>query len=155
MTDKLLISRCLLGELVTWKNTANKIDDDWLQDLNDRGLLVPVCPELEGGLTVPRSPVEQQLNGAFHNIDGEDKSSEFIKGAKCTLTLALKNNCRVALLKSKSPSCGNKEIYDGSFSGNLVKGAGITARYLTNEGVVVFNEYELQKLKDYYRFLAK
>ncbi len=102
------------------------------------------CPEVDGGLGVPRSPAEIQGEKVINSI-GKDVTKEFEKGAKIALDLVKKYNIKVAILKSNSPSCSNKIIYDGSFSKTLKDGKGITTKLLQSQGIKVFNELEINQ----------
>jgi len=100
-----------------------------------------ICPEVDGGLTVPRHPCEIQNNKVI-NCLGEDKTSEFRNGAEITLQLCKKYNIKKAILKEKSPSCGSSYIYDGTFTGTLIPGQGITAKLLRENGIKVISDEE-------------
>ena len=108
--------------------------------------LVPVCPEVFGGLSTPRNPSEIQPDRSVKMNSGKDVTAEYRKWAEEALRLAKLYDCKYALLKEKSPSCGNKEIYDGNFTGKLVSGKGITAEVLEMNGVKVFGETEAEAL---------
>lgn len=107
--------------------------------------LVPVCPEILGGLPTPRTPSERQGERVVSKT-GADVTAAYQKGAEEALRLARLFGCRKALLKERSPSCGRRQIYDGSFSGRLIPGDGVTARLLEQEGIAVFGESQLQQL---------
>lgn len=107
--------------------------------------LVPVCPEILGGLPTPRTPSERQGERVVSKT-GADVTAAYRKGAEEALRLARLFGCRKALLKERSPSCGRRQIYDGSFSGRLIPGDGVTARLLEQEGIAVFGESQLQQL---------
>ena len=107
--------------------------------------LVPVCPEILGGLPTPRTPSERQGERVMSKT-GADVTAAYQKGAEEALRLARLFGCRKALLKERSPSCGRRQIYDGSFSGRLIPGDGVTARLLEQEGIAVFGESQLQQL---------
>lgn len=107
--------------------------------------LVPVCPEILGGLPTPRTPSERQGERVVSKT-GADVTAAYQKGAEEALRLARLFGCRKALLKERSPSCGRGQIYDGSFSGRLIPGDGVTARLLEQEGIAVFGESQLQQL---------
>lgn len=116
-----------------------------LDKLKKKYTLVPVCPEVMGGLSTPRKPCE--ICGKYvMTEDGKDCTSEYIKGAEAALKTALENDVVFCILKSKSPSCGNKHVYDGSFTGTLVQGAGITADLLKKSGFIIYNEIETEYL---------
>ena len=115
--------------------------------------LVPVCPEQLGGLPTPRPPAEivggdgaDVLDGAASviTVDGEDKTSEFLDGAHQTLEIATSQNATHAVLKSRSPSCGCGQIYDGTFTGKLSDGDGVTAALLRRHGIQVVTEADIE-----------
>ncbi len=116
-----------------------------LLDALPRLRLVPVCPEILGGLPTPRTPSERQGERVVSKT-GADVTAAYQKGAEEALRLARLFGCRKALLKERSPSCGRGQIYDGSFSGRLIPGDGVTARLLEQEGIAVFGESQLQQL---------
>jgi len=105
-------------------------------------ILIPVCPEQLGGLPTPREPVELKGNRALTK-SGKDLTENFIRGAKEVLMLAKLFNIKEAILKQGSPSCGCGRIYDGTFSGRTVKGYGITAALLIENGIKVISEENL------------
>jgi uncharacterized protein YbbK (DUF523 family) len=144
--QKILISACLLGEDVKYNGDNNDIRDNGLiKKLFNLGMLVPVCPEVEGGLPIPRVAVELQ-NGKAIDKHGNDKTKDFQKGATLACEIARKENIKVALMKSRSPSCGKSFIYDGTFSKRLIKGHGISIKALENSGIKVFDENSLKEL---------
>ncbi len=144
MLKKVLISSCLLGENVKYDGTNNLIAKNlFIQKLISQNLLVSVCSEIQGGLPIPRIPVEIKEKKAI-NKKGEDKTQEFNFGANKTLEVALANGITMAIMKSKSPSCGNGLIYDGTFSKKLIRGNGISVSLLKKHGIKVFNENELE-----------
>ena len=145
MKEKLLISSCLIGENVKYNGKNNKID---LTTLEKKYTLIPFCPEVEGGLPTPRPPSEivSQNPLKLLNNKGKDVTKFFITGAKKCLELAKKEGIKKALLKANSPLCSNDQVYDGTFSGKLVLGLGVTAKLLKDEGIEVFSEKELEKL---------
>ena len=116
-----------------------------LLDALPRLRLVPVCPEILGGLPTPRTPSERQGERVVSKT-GADVTAAYQKGAEEALRLARLFGCRKALLKERSPSCGRGQIYDGSFSGRLIPGDGVTARLLEQEGIAVFGESQLRQL---------
>jgi uncharacterized protein YbbK (DUF523 family) len=149
--EKLLVSRCLLGHKVRYDGGAHG-PFDLLQHWQDEGRIVALCPEVAGGLATPRPPAEipggqgvQVLDGNLPVLtdSGEDVTSAFVAGAEIALQLVRQHGLRVAVLKARSPSCGNMHNYDGSFSGTLVEGEGVTAALLRRAGVRVFNETQL------------
>lgn len=108
--------------------------------------LIPICPEQLGGLPTPRMPSEITAKGQVMTKDGVDVTTQYQRGAGEALKLAKLLNCSYAVLKERSPSCGNMEIYDGTFSGRKVKGDGITADLLKKHGIAVYGESKLHQL---------
>ena len=151
--QKILVSRCLLGQRVRYDGGAHgpfTVLERWQQE----GRVVPLCPEVAGGLPTPRAPAEiaggqgaQVLDGHLPvlTVDGENVTAAFVEGAEQALALVTKHGIRLALLKARSPSCGNRENYDGSFSGVRVPGEGVTAALLRRAGVQVFSEEQLEQ----------
>ena len=153
MMQKILISSCLLGEQVKYNGGDNLIQSTLLEKWQDEERLVIVCPEMAGGLPVPRNPVEiQQGEGAdvllgksiALDTNNKDVTDYFIRGAYAALELAKKNDISIAILKERSPSCGSNMIYTGDFSGKLKEGKGVTARLLEQNGIRVFSEDQLE-----------
>lgn len=149
--EKILVSRCLLGHRVRYDGGASG-PFDLLEQWIEEGRVVPLCPEVAGGLPTPRAAAEipggqggQVLDGiaAVITTDGEDVSAQFLEGARQALELVQKHGIRVAVLKANSPSCGNLLTYDGTFSGVKVSGEGVTAALLKRHGARVFSELEL------------
>jgi uncharacterized protein YbbK (DUF523 family) len=150
MSKKVLISSCLLGENVKYDGTNNSItQNQFIQKLKSLNLLISICPEVEGGLPTPRIPVEIIDKNAI-NKNGEDKTKEFKLGALKALETASSNSIKMAIMKSRSPSCGVGQIYDGTFSRNLVEGDGISAALLKANGIKVFSENELDIAQKYW-----
>ncbi len=140
---KILVSACLLGENCKYngKNNFNSL----VAELANSFEIIPICPEVFGGLTTPRLPSE--INGEFViNEAGVDVTYEFNKGANLALQIALKENIKYAILKEKSPSCGVNKIYDGNFNGTLLTGKGITCQLLEKNGIKCYNENEIDLL---------
>lgn len=136
----ILVSACLAGFPCRWDGKTKP--DERIIRLVMEGKAIPVCPEQLGGLTTPREPSEIRA-GAVVSRSGRDVTSQFVLGANIVLELAKRYHCLEAILKSRSPSCGNVEVYDGSFSGTLVRGAGMTARLLMQHGITVRSEDDL------------
>ena len=145
MAERLLVSACLLGERVRY-NGESLPADDLLQLWQQQGRLVVICPEVAGGLPVPRPPAEAQADGRILTVSGVDVSAAFAAGATQAELLARRHGIRIAILKARSPSCGSGEIYDGSFSGRRIAGDGVTAARLKALGVAVFNETQLEEV---------
>jgi uncharacterized protein YbbK (DUF523 family) len=144
--EKLLISACLLGVASRYDGrSVEKLTPADLDRLTERYALVPFCPEVYGGLTTPRLPSEIRDGGVFM-VDGTDVTDNYNRGAEQTLRLCEKLGIKKALLKEKSPSCGKGEIYDGSYSGVLTEGDGVTAALLCANGIEVFGESRLDEL---------
>lgn len=144
MQKKWVISACLLGVCCRYDGESCKDDD--LFELFCRGDALPVCPEVLGGLNTPRKPAEILKEGdedrRVMTCDGEDVTEEFLKGARAALTMARIFGAESAVLKSSSPSCGSRFVYDGTFSGKLICGEGVTAELFRKKGMEVFNEKE-------------
>lgn len=147
---RVLVSACLLG--VNCRYNGVPKEDAAVKELLHREeiTLIPVCPEQLGGLPTPRTPSERKEGGVISS-EGEDRTAAFARGAEETLRIAKLYGCDVAILKERSPSCGNREVYDGSFSGTLMPGEGVTAELLRKNGVKVFGESELKELLEYAR----
>mgnify|MGYP000865079205 CR=1 FL=1 len=139
----ILVSACLLG--VNCRYNAVPAAAPGVLALMERHTLIPVCPEQLGGLPTPREPAEIQDGGVFSK-SGMDVTENYHRGAEETLCLAKLYGCKYAILKERSPSCGCSEIYDGSFSGMLTKGEGVTAALLTENGVMVLGESQVAKI---------
>lgn len=141
-----LVSACLMGVNCRYKGDGSMIPE--ISRLMERCHLVPVCPEIMGGLATPRTPAERS-GGRVITRDGEDVTEAYEKGADEAARLAALYGCRYALLKERSPSCGSGEVYDGTFGKKLVPGDGVAAARLKKEGVAVYGESEAgQLLKD-------
>jgi uncharacterized protein YbbK (DUF523 family) len=154
----ILVSACLLGSKVRYDGSDKASDNDALAELIARGQVIAVCPEVAGGLGVPRLPAEiQHGDGAavlgnqaqVFDSAGKDVTDAFVSGAQQALQLAQANNIKVAILKARSPSCGNKQIYDGTFSKALRDGQGVTAALLEQHGIKVFNEAQINEAVAY------
>lgn len=139
---KILVSACLYGECTKYDGTNNILKHPLFMKWKNMGVLIPVCPEVLGGLPTPR-PCSEIKDGKVINTEGQDVTEEFNKGAEETLKIARENGVTFAILKQSSPSCGCKRIYDGTFSGNKISGMGVTARLLTDNGIVVFDEDDM------------
>ncbi len=151
--EKVLISACLLGEKVKYNGKDNFQDSKIIEVWKDEGRLVPACPEVAGGLPVPRNPVEiiggegkDVLSGHCKALDkfGNDVTNAFRNGAKETLLLAQKHSIRLAVLKEGSPSCGSNLIHNGQFIGTKIPGKGVTACLLEQNKIRTFSEDEME-----------
>ncbi len=158
---KILISSCLLGENVRYDGNNSSIaynptfsfsQKEKFMDILCENEIYSFCPEVFGGLATPRKKAEIVSNTKPFIVKTEDKKDvtiNFLLGAKGALELCKKENISVALLKSKSPSCSNEMIYDGSFSNRLIEGLGLSAKLLKENEIEVFNETQLEKLLNY------
>ena len=135
-----LCSACLLGIECAW-NGKSKYNEK-IAELAKTEILIPICPEQLGGLTTPRDPAEIKGEKIFTK-KGQEVTEQFIKGAEETLRIAKLLNCKEAILKQKSPSCGCGIIHDGTFSKTLVDGDGITTKILKLNGIKVISEDDL------------
>ena len=132
-----IVSACLAGVKCRWDGDARPCQK--VMDLVKQGKAIPVCPEQLGGLPTPRTPAERRGNKVFTR-EGKDVTLEFKKGAEEALKIAQLANCKEAILKSKSPSCGSGKVYDGTFSGKLVNGNGVFVELLKRNNTKVLNE---------------
>ena len=134
---RLLVSACLLGVCCRYDGKS-KPCDGLIKQLA-RHEIIPVCPEQLGGLSTPRPPAEIRENRVI-NRAGQDVTEQYQKGAEEALRLCRLLQCDAAIFKARSPSCGSREIYDGSFSGTLIPGRGIAAALLQANGIPVYSE---------------
>lgn len=137
---KILVSACLLGIDCKYNGKNNK-NEKVIELLKDHDL-IPVCPEIMGGLQTPRTPSEIHQDQVITK-DGRNVTKQYQKGAEETLKIAKLYNCKNAILKEKSPSCGCGKIYDGTFTGTLIDGDGITAKLLKDHGIKITGETNL------------
>lgn len=141
--ENLLVSACLLGVTCRYDGKSKLIKE--FSALKEKYNLIPVCPEIFGGLATPRSPAER--NGALVLAkNGRDVTAEYEHGAYEVLRLAEMFGCKKAVLKERSPSCGSGKIYDGTFSKTVIDGYGVAAAVLLQNGVEVFGESRLAEL---------
>ena len=135
----ILVSACLLGDNCKYSG-GNNLAEGLAEALVAAGAtIVKVGPECMGGLPTPRVPAERQGNRVV-NKAGEDVTAQFRKGAQAALELAEKYGCKYAVLKKNSPSCGCGTIYDGTFTGTLTAGDGVTVELLKEQGIIIYNE---------------
>ncbi len=144
----ILVSACLAG--VNCRYNGGSSEDKLIAELVRQGKAIPVCPELLGGLSVPRPSCELVRDPEKSHLrvlsrDGRDFTAEFTKGAKKALAVAKALGCEKAILKSRSPSCGCGLVYDGTFSGKLVSGNGLAADLLASHGIKVFSENDFHQ----------
>ncbi|KHS58345.1 MULTISPECIES: DUF523 domain-containing protein [Terrisporobacter] len=146
----MIVSACLVG--VNCKYNGGNNDNDKVKEfLKDKQYII-ICPEQLGGLTTPRKPSEINQAGGKEVLIGNSKviscenkdvTENFVKGAKESLNIAKIFNCKQALLKEGSPSCGCNLIYDGTFTGKKISGMGVTAALFNENNIEVFSEKEL------------
>lgn len=137
---KILVSACLLGENCKY-NGKNNYSERVAKYLEGHEV-IPVCPEVLGGLPTPRDPSEI-VDGVVINCKGVNVDRQFGEGAKEALRIAEENSIDLAILQSRSPSCGVKQIYDGSFTGKLIPGQGVFAQLLEKNGFRVMDCEEI------------
>ncbi|MBS5425746.1 DUF523 domain-containing protein [Phascolarctobacterium succinatutens] len=141
---KILVSACLLGKNCKY-NGGNNLNQSVLGFIEGHEV-IGVCPEQLGGLSTPRLPAEI-VDGVVTNKEGVSVDNEFRKGAQEALAVALENKVDLAILQSRSPSCGVKEIYDGSFSGKKIQGQGVFAKLLSARGIKVLDAEDIAEHK--------
>ena len=154
----MLVSACLLGEKVRYNGAAAAADSAILAQWMKEGRVVPFCPEVAGGLGVPRPAAEirgaggeavVQGRASVITAGGSDVTANFLRGAELALAAARSQNARLAILKDGSPSCGSGSIYDGTFSGTRRSGQGVTTALLERHGIRVFSERQLDEAAGY------
>ena len=151
---KVLISACLLGDNVKYSGGNNLTLElvTLLEKYNVK--IVKICPECFAGLSIPRVPSEIRGDKVFSK-DGRDITEEFLSGAEKTYQIAKRKQVDFAILKERSPSCGSSFIYDGSFSGKVIEGQGLTAKKLSKENIIIFSEENLEEIEKYLEELNK
>lgn len=161
---RVLVSACLLGERVRYHGGDALCSDPVLSRWLEEGRVVPVCPEVEGGLGVPRPAAEIRGGDGLTVLDGEarvltrdgsDLTQAFERGARTALAVARTSGARLAILTDRSPSCGSSSIYDGSFSGARRAGVGVTAALLERHGIRVFGPQRLEEAERYLESLER
>lgn len=141
--DNILISSCLLGIPCRYDGKEGERAD--ITELKEKYNLIPICPEIYGGLPTPRVPSERVGNRVLMR-DGSDVTENYKRGAMTALKLCKEFNCKIAVLKERSPSCGSGEIYDGTFSKKITNGDGVTAEILKKNGISVIGETKIKIL---------
>lgn len=136
------ISACLVGKNTKYDGKNNK-NDKILEYLKDKQVIL-FCPEVTGGLLTPRSPSEINGNKVI-NKDGVDVTSFFKDGAIKEINKLKEQNVKTIIVKEKSPSCGYRKIYDGSFSSTLISGSGIFTRLAIENGFKILTEEDFKK----------
>ena len=140
---RIVVSACLLG--MNCRYCGGGALDEKILELSKEHELIPLCPEQLGGLPTPREP-DEILDGRVREKSGKDNTEIFRLGAEEVLNIMKRLNCRHAILKQRSPSCGPSKIYDGTFSGKVIPGRGITASLLIENGIKVVSEDEIDDL---------
>ncbi len=143
LKEKLLVSACLLGRPCRYDGGSNLIPE--VEALGQRYELIPICPEHLGGLPTPRTPSERVGTRVLSKA-GADVTAAFHTGAELTLEAAVMHGVGKALLKERSPSCGCTCIYDGTFTGQVVPGQGVTAERLAKHGIRLYSEGQIEGL---------
>ena len=141
--ENVLISACLLGVACRYDGLSKPLDPKIIEKLKNTYHLIPICPEIMGGLPTPRIPAEISENGDVMRKDGQDISDNYRRGAEEALRIAEIFHCKTAILKERSPSCGAGKIYNGTFSNTLIDGDGITAALLRKHGIRIIGESKL------------
>ena len=150
--QKILVSACLLGERVRYDGDHSRVAA--LVQWQEQGRIISICPEVAGGLPVPRPAAEIEDGdsnlvlrgrGFIRRKDGQDVTGAFMDGAEHALALCFEHDIRIAVLKEGSPSCGVNLVNSGNFSGTKITGLGVTARLLSQHGVCVFSEQHLDR----------
>jgi len=159
---KVLVSGCLLGERVRYHGGDASCPDEILDRWKREGRLVSVCPEVAGGLPVPRPPAEI-VGGDGHavlrkeayvgDLTGADVTEAFLRGARATLEAAVACGARIAVLKDGSPSCATTYLYDGTFRGQRGPGQGVATAMLSKAGIRVFSELQIEEAAAYLQAL--
>ena len=145
MSGKILVSECLYGgRIVRYDGGDVPLLDPVFLNWKDEGRLVPICPEVFGGLPTPR-PDAQRRGDRVITCVGADVTEEFAKGAEEALRLARENGVCFCVMKADSPSCGSKEIYDGTHTGAKCPGQGLAVETLRNAGYTVFDEDDIEE----------
>lgn len=154
MKEKILVSACLMGQPVRYDGALVHVHDV-LKIWAEQGRIIPFCPEVAGGLPVPRIPAEICGGDGFSVLenratvrcrDGRDLTGAFLKGALMALEIAEENAITLAIMKDGSPSCGSTYVYDGSFGKKRIPGKGVTGAVLQRNGICVLTEYQIDSL---------
>lgn len=156
MSAKILVSACLLGQPVRYDGRGKLLSHELIERWRAEGRLVSFCPEVSAGMAVPRAPaeIESGMNGEdvlagrarVLDLAGVDMTDGFLRAAENALAVAVREDCRHALLIDGSPSCGSLVIYDGSFSGVRHAGTGVTAALLRRNGIAVHAPADIEAL---------
>ncbi len=151
---KILISACLVRENVRYNAQVFEFENNIILEWQKQNILISFCPEVASGLPIPRNPVEivnlDRLDDGKKEkkiIDqaGNNYADQFNLGARKAWEVIQEHNISMAILKERSPSCGSQLVYDGTFTGTIIPGSGITAEFLLNRGIKVFNENQIEE----------
>lgn len=140
---RILVSACLLGVNCRYSGDGKLLNG--IERLMEIAELIPICPEILGGLTTPRTSAER-IGDKVMTRDGRDVTAAYVRGARESLRLAKTFAAKHALLKERSPSCGYGMIYDGSFSGTFTAGNGVAGEILAENGIKIYGESRLEAL---------
>ena len=136
MSKKIVVSACLIGRNCKY-NGGNNYNENLVEMLKDKDI-IEVCPEVAAGMPVPRPAVEI-FNGRVIRADGSDWDEVYRKGVEAVMKQLEDEDIEYAVLQSRSPTCGVKQIYDGTFSKTRVDGQGLLARALSKRGIALFD----------------
>lgn len=139
----ILVSSCILGNRTRYDGASKKNSN--VNKLYEYFTIIPICPEVDGGLLIPRDPCEI-VGDKIISVNGKDCTKEYKSGAEKSLNLALKYKVKYAVLKESSPSCGVHNIHDGKFIGEKIPGQGITTELLSKNHIRVFSDEEIDIL---------
>lgn len=142
---KVAVSACLVGKNTKY-NGKNNYNEAVMKYLLDKEY-VTICPEAIGGLPTPRVPSERKDNKVINKI-GEDVTINFFDGAQKEIEKLLKENINIIIVKEKSPSCGYKQIYDGTFTNTLTEGNGVFVDFALQNGFIIYTEKDIEKMVD-------
>ena len=140
---KVAVSACLVGKNTKY-NGGNNYNEAVMKYLLDKEYIT-ICPEVTGGLLTPRVPSER-VNEKVINKVGEDVTTNFVNGANIELEKLLKEEVKVIIVKEKSPSCGYKQIYDGTFTNTLKEGNGVFVDLALQKGFIIYTEKDIEKM---------
>jgi len=143
LKPRIIVSACLLGVQCRYNGTGGELER--MPELMELAELIPVCPEILGGLPTPR-PAAERRGDRVVTCEGGDVTQEYLRGAQQSMHLAQRFNAQLALMKERSPSCGAGEIYDGSFTHTRVPGDGMTSALLKANGIEVYGESRIPEL---------
>lgn len=146
---RILVSECLYGgRAVRYDGAEIPETHPVFLKWKEEGRLIPICPEVFGGLPTPR-PDSQRVGDRIMSRTGMDVTEEYMKGAAEAVRLARENEAVFAIMKQKSPSCGSRIIYDGTFTGRKIPGQGLAVEMLRKAGFKVFGEEDIDEAAEY------